>query len=1060
LASGGANDQPTCIIEPLKSDRAQLHMDGSWPQLPGYDILSLIGRGGMGLIYKARQRNLNRIVAVKTLHFTALADDETRKRFQSEAEAVARLQHPNIVQIFEVGSADVQEIGGLNPFIALEFVDGGSLVQQIGYPQTPTKAAQLVVKLARAVAAAHRYGIVHRDLKPANVLMTREGEPKIADFGLAKQLDSERDASGRSVTQAGAIVGTPEYMSPEQAAGVPATTAVDIYALGVILYELLTARVPFQAATPTETMELVRHQEPVPPRQLRPGIPRDLDTICLKCLEKEPDCRYVSAEALADELQRFLDERPIQARRVNSFGRARRWWRRNPVAAASLSGVVSMFITAFIAVTCSYWRAETAGKQAAQRAQAERLESYYGNLAATANAFHVFNVASARRTLETATEEHRNWEWRYFQSRLDLTAHVSEPVDPKAGSVQFSPSGRLAVRWRANDQLSLWDTARRTEIGLISSPISFALCRDEQAVAVVQPDHSVSVIEVATGKTHAVLRDQTQPIIWLAASGDGKRIVTITSDRQIGIWDASDGRLQRKFATRTDIQMGVRVSPDGRWVAGDQDGGVHVAVWDAETGNQVSLLGAHKCFVRGTFFNTAGNRIVTIEAFPANIVRLWEPSSGRLIATLTGHRNTVGGCEFSPDDAYFATCSVDQTIRLWNGENGQFVAALKGHLGPVNSLAFRADGKRIVSASNDHSVRIWDVPTGDLLTVLPGHSHEVSSVRYLPDGGVVSAAQDGAIRLWDPRTAEGDGVIRGHSSYVYDAIFHPDGKRIASASWDGTARIWDATSGMQLAVLPHGDKAIVTGVAFHPGGKILASRSRDAVRLWDVESGRELHRWTIASGGWKDTRLAFSPDGTLLATGCTNFEVRLWDVASREEVAILRGQTDEIRDVVFSPDGRYLAVATDGGDRKVHIWDVARRRLVCALEGHKAGCYGAAFSRDGSLLASASTDATVRLWSTKTWQEVAVLTHDVLVYGVAFSADGSRLVSACADSSLRFWDMNTYREVAELRGDNKYYHQVDFSPDGSRLVSACGDGAVRVWDTLRAADRAVQDAKR
>ncbi|QJW93649.1 serine/threonine-protein kinase [Frigoriglobus tundricola] len=282
--------------------------DSAFPRVRGYEIVGVVGCGGMGVVYEARHRDLNRRVAIKTLKGEALADPEFRERFRAEAGAIARLQHPNIIQVFEVGTVDTQPFETHpSPFIALEFVDGGSLAERTRAPQPPRYAAEMVKTLARAAHAAHRLGVIHRDLKPANVLLTRGGEPKIADFGIAKQIGDDPGASDRApragtVTRAGTVMGTPEYMAPEHLNGREATPAVDVYALGVILYELLTARVPFQGATFTDTMLLAMRQEPVPPRRLQPGIPRDLETICLKCLEKDPKKRYASAEALADDL--------------------------------------------------------------------------------------------------------------------------------------------------------------------------------------------------------------------------------------------------------------------------------------------------------------------------------------------------------------------------------------------------------------------------------------------------------------------------------------------------------------------------------------------------------------------------------------------------------------------------------------------------------------------------------------------------------------------------------------------------------------------------------------
>jgi tetratricopeptide (TPR) repeat protein len=298
------------------------------PQVPGYEVRSVLGRGAMGVVYRARQLALGREVALKTID-PAAGDGQDLARFLADAQALAHVQHPNIVQVYEVGQAQGR------PFFSMELVDGGSLAALLrGVPQPPRHAAEIVALLARAVHHAHQRGIVHRDLKPQNVLVTTSGVPKVADFGLAKRLDENVGQ-----TQPGTILGTPSYMAPEQAAGQARAVgpAADVYGLGAILYELLTGRPPFAAATVLQTLEQVRSQPPLPPRRLQPRLPRDLETICLKCLEKADKDRYASAEALAEDLQRFLDHRPIHARRSFLWERALKWARRRPAAAALLA---------------------------------------------------------------------------------------------------------------------------------------------------------------------------------------------------------------------------------------------------------------------------------------------------------------------------------------------------------------------------------------------------------------------------------------------------------------------------------------------------------------------------------------------------------------------------------------------------------------------------------------------------------------------------------------------------------------------------------------------------
>ena len=327
-----------------------------WPEIDDYDILAELGHGGMGVVYQARQHQLNRLVALKMIRAGIQARPEELDRFRLEAEAVARLHHANIVQIYDIG-----EVAGL-PFVALELLEGGSLADRLaGTPHPGRQAAELMVTLARAVHAAHQAGIVHRDLKPSNVLFDRDGIPKIVDFGLAKRLEVKEGP-----TQTGQVMGTPSYMAPEQARGQirEVGPATDVYALGAILYEMLTGRPPFKGTTPEETVWQVIHEEPVPPSRLLSRVPRDMETICLKCLAKEPPKRYASAEALADDLCRYLVGQTILARRTPFWERGLKWARRRPLAAALLVTVVGL-----IGATLFYYHHES------ERLTALRIES-------------------------------------------------------------------------------------------------------------------------------------------------------------------------------------------------------------------------------------------------------------------------------------------------------------------------------------------------------------------------------------------------------------------------------------------------------------------------------------------------------------------------------------------------------------------------------------------------------------------------------------------------------------------------------------------------------------
>jgi WD40 repeat protein/serine/threonine protein kinase len=916
--------------------------------------------------------------------------------------------------------------------------------------------ARIGMQVADALAHAAQQGILHRDIKPSNLLLDGTGNVWVTDFGLAKSDD------GDNLTHTGDIVGTLRYLAPERFNG-QGDLRSDVYSLGLTLYELITLRPAFDDADRNRLVKQVMHDEPVRPRKLNPAVPRDLETVVLKAIAREPAHRYQTPAEMAEDLKRFTEDRPVKARRVSGVERLTRWARRNPQVAGSLAAVVVVFLTAFVLVAWSYFRAEDARgeeakqrQQAQHREQAERWERYRANMIATGGAMQLHNVSAARTALDAAPEEHRNWEWKYFYHQLD-TARTVVPIGQDLRVICLSHDRMHAAVQPAHGPAQLWNLGTRQVIATLprrAPVLRFTFSRDGKILVYhVAGDFNLYLWDIAAGRERVVLSGCEQQATHFDFSPDCRRLVAGSDDRTARVWDTATGKQLLVLRGHEDNVQNAVFSPDGRRILSAGLFDRTARLWDAETGQPLATLRGHDHAVLSAIFNPQGDRILSVETYPSNALRLWD-AAGKPLSVLRGHTNVAGEHVFSPDGSRIASGGLDWSIRLWDGRTGQPLAKLDGHRGHLQDLAFSPDGQYLVSSAQDQTTRLWDARTGTALGVLHGHTGSVSSARYTPNGGTIVTASpaDGTVRLWDARAAEQNGALRGHRSFVYDVAFFPDGERVASAAWDGTVRVWEAATGRELFLLHDlssmpGEQLILSGIAIHPGGDLAATCGReDGVRLWDLTTRKQLHHF--AGLTHLDSQPTFSTRGDLFVWG-TQEQVHVWDVKRSVEVAVLRGHGAFA--AAFSPDDSWVALG--GPDRHIRIWDVNRQTTRRVLQGHTDKVHALAVSRDGKWLASGCLDGTARLWDTNTWQEVAALKHGTHVYGVAFSPDGTRLACACGNGMIRLWDTKTHQLVAELHGHTDYVHKIAFSPDGSRLVSGSGDKTVRIWDSLSVQER-------
>lgn len=1068
--------------------------------LGDYEILKEIARGGMGVIFKARQQSLKRVVALKMILAGRLASPADVERFQLEARAAGRLKHPNIVPIHEVGEYEGHH------YFTMDLVEGRSLAELIRKETLPSKhAAKIVATVAEAVHYAHEKGTLHRDLKPANILIDSDGEPHITDFGLAKLLEVDDDDDREELTASGQVLGTPSYMSPEQASGKTALIgpASDIYSLGAILYSCMAGRAPFVAESTVDTIMQVLKKEPVPPRDLNPSVPRDLNTICLKCLSKEPHRRYGTAKLLTDDLHRFLQGRSVLARPVGPLERGWRWCKRNPLPASLLALLLLAFAGGFAGVTSQWLRAE-------ELARRESLASTRANQQrARANE----EAERARRSARQATQAAHESNTYLYATRLTLakrawdvglTNEVSRLL--QLTTPRDDEMDRRGLEWHYLDRLIHCSLADLTEGGPISD---LAFSREGRLLAVaggsvvllwgVDTNQFVQQFELEGIVQQVAFADDDSKLVYVTGSGNLELTNTI---------NAIELTTQEKVkvATSRGLVTQLVVSPDEQFVAAaHQTSPVvlaiqfrraeeelltcgEVKVWKLDGGGEVlnvslksprpdspqALGPALENAPKGLAFSPSGKRLAVVNG--RGLVAVWDIKTGRKELEMEGGADAV---VFSNDGG--TICSAGTT---WSADDGRVIAR---H--PQLATWQHAEGTR-AAAWSQRTVEMLDLTKGTPQASIRVQDTDGNALAVSPDGWRVATSAMSGTHIWDSCTNQEALVLlhppqgpSPHYARVVDAVISPDGTKIATVV-NGLGgliaskiRLWDRTTGKELLEIA-GSPMGCRQLAFDTTGKLLAVvyRASQGVVIYDAYSGRKLHHWK-----GEGEPLSFSSDGRLVATVASGKSGQDLVIRTASDGTLVRRHPlkwNSISFIAFNASSTQLIFAGHQNwidprsdeykttPYDLGIYDPGSDRVVTKGPAPCVRITDLATGTKDEQLAIASPNKTYIL-DTSDFSLLHTLElggQPVAFSHVAFSPDGRRILIG-KDSQIHVYDLASHQELLRLEGAStglSFDSRGDFLVAGgvreSYPTSSSASGVAMVWD-LRPSKHTTQEER-
>ncbi|HEY5043355.1 MAG TPA: serine/threonine-protein kinase [Verrucomicrobiae bacterium] len=1070
-------DKPAAVAT-IKLDMSDAPDEAVGQTLGNYKLLQKIGEGGCGAVYMAEQEHpVRRRVALKVIKL-GMDTKNVIARFEAERQALALMDHPNIAKVLDAGATDVGR-----PFFVMELVRGIKITDYCDQNNLDTnQRLGLFIQICQAIQHAHQKGIIHRDIKPSNILVTMHDGvpvPKVIDFGIAKATTDQRLTDKTLFTAYEQFIGTPAYMSPEQAemSGLDIDTRSDIYSLGVLLYELLTGRTPFDAKELMNSgidamRKTIREREPQRPStklhtlqgddltttarrhgveasRLMSLLRGDLDWIVMKCLEKDRTRRYETANGIAADLKRHLNNEAIVARPPSAAYRFQKSFRRNKLAFAAACAIAATLLFGIIIATSQAIRATHAKREAqaaqasekvqrqmaeaneqkavaAQKAEAAaeliaRQRAYASDMNVAKQALDENNLGRAldllnRQRPQPGQQDLRGWEWRYLwqQTRSDALFTLCQQSS-EISSLAVSPDGHwLAVGVAHKDGLFVYDLQTRQQVAHLAQGEDMVRAAFSPAGTVLAftSEKARSALHLWNATTRQMMAEfpLDHLCVGLAFSKDGKTLVTSTEHGHITLWQIPDGTKLASYASQQGFAgpatTPFATTPELKFAAYGLSR-QRICVVDLRDGKELWTAVASKAVITALAFSPDGKTLASAAGFGEKDIRLWDVATGKQIGTLEGHGSYVSSLVFWPDGKKLASSSGDQTIRIWDVASQKCLDVLRGHLLEVYRVALLPDDKMLVSGGKDGTVCFWDTsvlhPRSERVT-LPDH---IAAWQFSPDSQSVltlNRNQQRQVKRWSGNEFQQQELLldagTNFISSTFNTVFSQDGRFLASGSDNGVIRVWDLSRHVLWRQWTNTSSAVYPLKFLGDGNKLITgSESDKLVHEWDLITGRELQSWRAISG---------------------NF----YTVASPDE-------------------NRFVETKSDG---EVQFKNLVNGRIMETnldfLEGDKG-----AISPDGRLFAIPSHIGYARVWNTTTWQEIKTLRgYLVGLSSVAFSPDGRRLATGSdQQEALRLWDTESWQDVLTLEGQGADFDLTAFSPDGNSVGAMSDAGILHVW---------------